>query len=90
MVVLLEAEDPEWALERALHELAASESPFGSWYGTQMHRLFGCDFTRLPRVAGGKRLFAGEGRRARGSRSHRKARDPTPDLACLLTSREQA
>ena len=61
MVVLLEAEDPEWALERALHELAASKSPFGSWHGAQMHRLFGCDFMRLPRVAGGELLFAWRG-----------------------------
>jgi hypothetical protein len=52
-VVCLEAEDPE----RALRELAASGAPFDSWYATQMHRLFGCDLARLPRVAG-ELLFA--------------------------------
>src|SRR3712207_2137180 len=36
-VVFLEAEDPE----RALRELATSETPFDSWYGTQMRKLFG-------------------------------------------------
>jgi hypothetical protein len=58
VVVLLEAEDPDWALELALRELAASEAPFDSWHGAQMRRLFGCDLARLPRVAGGELLFA--------------------------------
>ena len=31
-VVYLETENPEWTLERALRELAASDSPFDSWY----------------------------------------------------------
>ncbi len=53
-VVYLEAEDPE----RVLRELAASDTPFDSWYRTEMRRLFGCDFTRLPRIAGGELLFA--------------------------------
>ena len=53
-VVYLEAEGPE----RTLRELTASETPFDSWYGTQMRKIFGCDFTRLPRVAGGELLFA--------------------------------
>ena len=53
-VVYLEAED----LERALRKLAASDFPFDSWYGTEMCKLFGCDFARLPRVAGGELLFA--------------------------------
>ena len=53
-VVYLEAEDPE----RALRELAASEAPFDWWYGMEMRRLFGCDFARLPRVAGGELLFS--------------------------------
>jgi hypothetical protein len=53
-VVYLEAEDPE----RALRELAASGAPFDLRYATQMHRLFGCDLARLPRVAGGELLFA--------------------------------
>jgi hypothetical protein len=52
-VVYLEAEDPE----RALRELATSETPFHSWYGTQMRRLFGRDFVRSSRVASGERLF---------------------------------
>ena len=53
-VVYLEAEDPE----SVLRELAASDTPFDSWYGTEMRRLFGCDLVRLPRVAGGELLFA--------------------------------
>jgi hypothetical protein len=53
-VVYLEAEDPE----RVLRELAASDASFDSWYGTEMRKLFGCDFARLPRVAGGEPLFA--------------------------------
>ena len=53
-VVYLEAEDPE----RVLRELAASDTPFDSWYRTEMRRLFGCDFARLPRIAGGELLFA--------------------------------
>jgi hypothetical protein len=53
-VVYLEAEDPEWVLR----ELAASDAPFESWYGTQMRKLFGYDFAQLPRVAGGELLFA--------------------------------
>ena len=52
--VYLEAEDPE----RALRELAASEDPFDWWYGMEMRRLFGCDFSGLPRIAGGELLFA--------------------------------
>ncbi len=53
-VVFLQAEDPE----RVLRELAASDTPFDSWYGIQIRRLFGFDFARLPRVAGGELLFA--------------------------------
>ncbi len=53
-VVYLEAEDPE----RALRALAKSETPFHSWYGTQMRRLFGRDFVRSSCVAGGELLFA--------------------------------
>jgi len=56
-VVYLETEDPGWALDRALRELAASDDPFDSWYRTQMRELFGCDFTRSPRVPGGEFLF---------------------------------
>ncbi len=58
VVVLLEAEDPEWALELALRELAASEAPFDSWYGTQMRKLFGFDLARLPGATSGELLFA--------------------------------
>jgi hypothetical protein len=57
-VVYLEAENPEWTLERALRELAASDDPFDSWYGTQMCKLFGCDFALLPRVSSAELLFA--------------------------------
>ena len=57
-VVLLEAEDPERALNELVAELAASETPFGSWLGKEMHNPSGCDFVRLPRVAGGELLFA--------------------------------
>ena len=42
-VVYLEAEDPEWVLR----ELAASDAPFDSGYGTQMRKLFGFDPARL-------------------------------------------
>ena len=57
-VVYLEAEDPEWAFELARRELAASDTPFDSWYGTQMRTLFGSDSARLLRAAGGELLFA--------------------------------
>ena len=57
-VVLLEAEDPERALNELVAELAASEPPFGSWLGKEMYNLFGCDFVRLRSVAGGELLFA--------------------------------
>jgi hypothetical protein len=53
-IVCLVAED----LERALRELAESEVPFDTRYETQMRKLFGCDFARLPSVASGERLFA--------------------------------
>lgn len=53
-IVFLEVDD----LEQVLRELAASNTPFDSWYGMEMRRLFGCDFARLPRVAGGELLFA--------------------------------
>jgi hypothetical protein len=53
-IVYLEAKNPEWALR----ELAASEAPFDSWYGTEMRRLFGFELARLPRVKDGELLFA--------------------------------
>jgi hypothetical protein len=57
-VVRIESEDPGWALEWALRELAASDDPFDSWYRTQMRKLFGCDFALLPRVSEAELLFA--------------------------------
>ena len=57
-VVYLEAEDPERALRELAAELAASDTPFDSWYGTQMRTLFGSDSARLMRAAGGELLFA--------------------------------
>jgi hypothetical protein len=53
-IVYLEADDPEQALD----ELAVSEAPFDSWYGTQMRKLFGLDMGHLERVADGELLFA--------------------------------
>jgi hypothetical protein len=57
-VVWLKAEDPERSLNELVAKLAASETSFGSWLGKEMHNPFGCDFVRLPRVAGGELLFA--------------------------------
>jgi hypothetical protein len=56
-IVCLEAEDPDWTPERALREFAASDDPFDSWYRRRMGELFGCEFARSPRVAGGELLF---------------------------------
>jgi hypothetical protein len=53
-IVYLQAENPE----RALGELAASEAPFDSCYGTQIRRFLGMDLERFPRVAPGELLFA--------------------------------
>jgi hypothetical protein len=53
-VVYLEAEDPE----RTLRELASSKTPFESWYGTEMRRLFGFDFAGATRMAGGELLLS--------------------------------
>jgi hypothetical protein len=52
-VVCLEADNPE----RVLGELAASETPFDSWYSGIMRKLFGFDFAQLPQVAGVEILF---------------------------------
>ena len=46
-IVYLESENPE----QALRELAASDAPFDSCYGTAMRRFFGMDLARFPRVA---------------------------------------
>jgi hypothetical protein len=53
-IVYLQAENPE----RALGELAASEAPFDSCYGTQIRRFLGMDLERFSRVAPGELLFA--------------------------------
>jgi len=52
-VVCLEAEHTE----RALCELAESETPFDSWYGREIRNLFGFHLARLPQVASGELLF---------------------------------
>ena len=57
-IVYLEADNPEWALRELVAELATPETAFHSWYETQMHELFGCDFVRSPHLAGGELLFA--------------------------------
>ena len=51
-VVYLETSYPP---ERVLDELAASEAPFDSWYGTHMRGFSGLD---LARAASGELLFA--------------------------------
>jgi hypothetical protein len=70
-IVYLEADNPVWALRELVAELATPETPFDSWYGTQMHELFGCDFVRSPHLVGGELLFAwreasGEGEQEAG------------------------
>ena len=70
-VVYLEADNPEWALRELVVELATPQTPFDSWYGTQMHELFGCDFVRSPHLVGSELLFAwrevsGEGAQEEG------------------------
>jgi hypothetical protein len=70
-IVYLEADNPEWALRELVAELATPETPFDSWYETQMHELFGCDFVRSPPLVGGELLFAwreasGEGEQEAG------------------------
>ena len=71
-VVYLEALDPE----RALGELAASESPFDSWYGGAMRKLFGFDLARLPRAASCELLFAW---RDGGPDEREAPKSPCPD-----------
>lgn len=75
VVVLLEVEDPERALNDLVAELAASETPFGSWLGMERHSLFGCDFVRLPRVAGGELLFAWREAPSEGEQEPREVRE---------------
>ena len=53
-VVCLQTDNPE----RVMKELAATDVPFNSWYGTQMRKAFGFDVARLPRAASGELLFA--------------------------------
>ena len=61
-VVYLETSAPP---ERVLDELAASEAPFDSWYGTQMRGFFGLDPAR---AASGELLFAWRDDDPRGER----------------------
>jgi hypothetical protein len=53
-IVYLEAESPK----QALRELAASDAPFDSCYGTHIRRFVGLDSAWFPRVAPGELLFA--------------------------------
>lgn len=54
-VVCVETEN----LERPWRELAASETPFDSWYANEMRTIFGFDFAHLARRAvGGTPLLA--------------------------------
>ena len=69
MVVYLEADDPE----RVLGELAASESPFDSFYSGRMRKVFGFDLARLPRATSGELLFAWRGDDASGEREGSKS-----------------
>ena len=69
-IVYLETEDPGWTIERALRDLAASDTPFDSWYGTQMRELFGCDLGQPPRLPGGELLFAWRGTPDEGGDEH--------------------
>jgi hypothetical protein len=57
-VVFLVTEDPERALRELVAELAASETPFDTWYEAQIRKLFGCDYARLPRAPRSELLFA--------------------------------
>jgi hypothetical protein len=81
-IVYLEAEDPEWALR----ELAASDTPFDSWYGTEMRRLFGFDLARLPRVAGGELLFAWGEASSEGEQEPAKSSRPNTPLRTSETA----
>jgi hypothetical protein len=65
--VYLEADNPEWAVRELVAELAAPDNSFDSWFRREMHELFGCDFTQLPRAARSELLFtwreaSGEGK----------------------------
>src|SRR5215217_2177281 len=53
-VACLQADNPE----RVMKELAATDVPFDSWYGTQMRKAFGFDVARLPRAASGALLYS--------------------------------
>jgi hypothetical protein len=69
-VVCLQADNPE----RVMKELAATDVPFDSWYGTQMRKAFGFDVARLPRAASGELLFAWHDDDARGE--HEASKSP--------------
>ena len=68
-VACLQADNPE----RVLRELAATDVPFDSWYGTQMRKAFGFDVARLPRAASGEVLFAWRDDDARDEREASKS-----------------
>ena len=74
-VIYLEAEDPEGVLR----ELAASDTPFDSWYGTQMRRLSGLDLARLPRSAPGELLFTWGGEASSGG-EHKLSKSSRPNV----------
>ena len=68
-VACLQTDNPE----RVMKELAATDVPFESWYGTQMRKAFGFDVARLPRAASGELLFAWRDDDARDEREASKS-----------------
>jgi hypothetical protein len=68
-VACLQADNPE----RVMKELAATDVPFDSWYGTQMRKAFGFDVARVPRAASGELLFAWRDDDARDEREASKS-----------------
>jgi hypothetical protein len=69
VVACLQVDNPE----RVLRELAATDVPFDSWYGTQMRKAFGFDVARVPRAASGELLFAWRDDDARDEREASKS-----------------
>jgi len=69
VVACLQVDNPE----RVMKELAATDVPFDSWYGTQMRKAFGFDVARLPRAASGELLFAWRDDDARDEREASKS-----------------
>jgi len=68
-VACLQADNPE----RVMKELAATDVPFDSLYGTQMRKAFGFDVARLPLAASGELLFAWHDDDARDEREASKS-----------------